>query len=48
MLRILCLALCGLLTRTRADPRALLRLGMDIMNQGELAGLSVGPGAGQG
>uniref|UniRef100_H0XDS6 BPI fold containing family B member 6 n=2 Tax=Otolemur garnettii TaxID=30611 RepID=H0XDS6_OTOGA len=33
MLRILCLALCGLLTGTRADPGALLRLGMDIMNQ---------------
>ncbi|XP_014652292.1 PREDICTED: BPI fold-containing family B member 6 isoform X2 [Ceratotherium simum simum] len=33
MLRILCLALCGLLTRTRADPGALLRLGMDIMNR---------------
>ncbi|KAM5218496.1 BPI fold-containing family B member 6 isoform 1-T1 [Hipposideros larvatus] len=32
MLWILCLALCGLLTRTRADPGALLRLGMDIMN----------------
>ncbi|EHB11317.1 Bactericidal/permeability-increasing protein-like 3 [Heterocephalus glaber] len=32
MLRILCLALCGLLTGMRADPGALLRLGMDIMN----------------
>ncbi|KFO31475.1 Bactericidal/permeability-increasing protein-like 3 [Fukomys damarensis] len=32
MLRILCLALCGLLTGARADPGALLRLGMDIMN----------------
>nr|XP_019571437.1 PREDICTED: BPI fold-containing family B member 6 [Rhinolophus sinicus] len=32
MLWILCLALCGLLTHTRADPGALLRLGMDIMN----------------
>ncbi|ELK04096.1 Bactericidal/permeability-increasing protein-like 3 [Pteropus alecto] len=32
MLRILCLVLCGLLTHTRADPGALLRLGMDIMN----------------
>lgn len=47
MLQILCLALCGLLTRTRAEPGALLRLGMDILNHGEL----VGPGgrwAGQG
>ncbi|XP_006144061.1 BPI fold-containing family B member 6 isoform X2 [Tupaia chinensis] len=33
MLRVLCLALCSLLTSTRADPGALLRLGMDIMNQ---------------
>ncbi|KAL2763834.1 BPI fold-containing family B member 6 precursor [Daubentonia madagascariensis] len=33
MLRILCLALCSLLTGTRANPGALLRLGMDIMNQ---------------
>uniref|UniRef100_A0A2K6FQU3 BPI fold containing family B member 6 n=1 Tax=Propithecus coquereli TaxID=379532 RepID=A0A2K6FQU3_PROCO len=33
MLRILCLALCSLLTGTRADPGALLRLGMDVMNQ---------------
>uniref|UniRef100_A0A8D1TDI0 Lipid-binding serum glycoprotein C-terminal domain-containing protein n=1 Tax=Sus scrofa TaxID=9823 RepID=A0A8D1TDI0_PIG len=33
MLRILCLALCGLLTPARADPGALLRLGMDIMNR---------------
>ncbi|XP_069352349.1 BPI fold-containing family B member 6 [Eulemur rufifrons] len=33
MLRILCLALCSLLTGTRADPGALLRLGMDIMNR---------------
>lgn len=48
MLRILCLALCGLLAHARADPGALLRLGMDIMNQGELTGPSVGPGAGQG
>ncbi|KAI5940513.1 BPI fold-containing family B member 6 [Manis javanica] len=32
MLRILFLTLCGLLTRTRADPGALLRLGTDIMN----------------
>ncbi|KAM6147836.1 BPI fold-containing family B member 6 [Erethizon dorsatum] len=32
MLRILCLALFGLLTGVRADPGALLRLGMDIMN----------------
>lgn len=46
MLRILLLALCGLLTHTRADPGALLRLGMDIMNRGELAGPGVGPGAG--
>lgn len=40
MLQILCLVLCGLLTRTRAEPGALLRLGMDILNHGEL----VGPG----
>ncbi|XP_074203238.1 BPI fold-containing family B member 6 isoform X2 [Camelus bactrianus] len=33
MLRILCLVLCGLLTTARADPGALLRLGMDIMNR---------------
>ncbi|XP_007932753.1 BPI fold-containing family B member 6 [Orycteropus afer afer] len=33
MLRILFLALCGLLTGTRADPGALLRLGMDLMNR---------------
>ncbi|XP_039081285.1 BPI fold-containing family B member 6 [Hyaena hyaena] len=33
MLQILFLALCGLLTPMRADPGALLRLGMDIMNQ---------------
>ncbi|ELW69552.1 Long palate, lung and nasal epithelium carcinoma-associated protein 3 [Tupaia chinensis] len=33
MLRVLCLALCSLLTSTRADPGALLRLGMDIMNR---------------
>ncbi|XP_025788237.1 BPI fold-containing family B member 6 [Puma concolor] len=33
MLRILFLALCGLLTHTRADPGALLRLGLDIMNR---------------
>ncbi|KAK1337391.1 hypothetical protein QTO34_002017 [Cnephaeus nilssonii] len=32
MLQILCLVLCGLLTRTRAEPGALLRLGMDILN----------------
>ncbi|XP_005384911.1 PREDICTED: BPI fold-containing family B member 6 [Chinchilla lanigera] len=32
MLRILCLALFGLLPDVRADPGALLRLGMDIMN----------------
>ncbi|XP_006881506.1 PREDICTED: BPI fold-containing family B member 6 [Elephantulus edwardii] len=32
MLSILCLALGGLLTGTRADPGALLRLGMDVMN----------------
>ncbi|XP_066091433.1 BPI fold-containing family B member 6 [Saccopteryx bilineata] len=32
MLQILCLALCGLLTCTRAEPGALLRLGMDVMN----------------
>ncbi|KAM5178658.1 BPI fold-containing family B member 6 [Callospermophilus lateralis] len=32
MLQILCLALCGLLPGTRADPGALLRLGMDILN----------------
>uniref|UniRef100_A0A8C9NXI4 BPI fold containing family B member 6 n=1 Tax=Spermophilus dauricus TaxID=99837 RepID=A0A8C9NXI4_SPEDA len=32
MLRILCLALCGLLPGPRADPGALLRLGMDILN----------------
>lgn len=46
MLWILCLALCGLLTRTRADPGAVLRLGMDILNHGELAGLGVGVGDG--
>lgn len=39
MLQILCLALCGLLTRTRAESGALLRLGMDILNHGELVGL---------
>ncbi|KAF0878409.1 BPIB3 protein, partial [Crocuta crocuta] len=33
MLQILFLALCGLLTPMRADPGALLRLGMDIMNR---------------
>uniref|UniRef100_A0A2K5R8Q1 BPI fold containing family B member 6 n=1 Tax=Cebus imitator TaxID=2715852 RepID=A0A2K5R8Q1_CEBIM len=33
MLRILGLALCSLLTCTQAEPGALLRLGMDIMNQ---------------
>uniref|UniRef100_A0A8C5UQG1 BPI fold containing family B member 6 n=1 Tax=Microcebus murinus TaxID=30608 RepID=A0A8C5UQG1_MICMU len=33
MLRILCLALCSLLSGARADPGALLRLGMDVMNQ---------------
>ncbi|XP_024414924.2 BPI fold-containing family B member 6 [Desmodus rotundus] len=32
MLWVLCLALCGLLTHARAEPGALLRLGMDIMN----------------
>ncbi|EGW00268.1 Bactericidal/permeability-increasing protein-like 3 [Cricetulus griseus] len=32
MLWILCLVLCGLLAGTGADPGALLRLGMDIMN----------------
>ncbi|MBZ3883675.1 BPI fold-containing family B member 6 [Sciurus carolinensis] len=32
MLRILCLALCGLLTGAGADPGARLRLGMDILN----------------
>uniref|UniRef100_H0W2A2 BPI fold containing family B member 6 n=1 Tax=Cavia porcellus TaxID=10141 RepID=H0W2A2_CAVPO len=32
MLQILCLALFGLLTGVQADPGALLRLGMDIMN----------------
>ncbi|XP_008054500.1 BPI fold-containing family B member 6 [Carlito syrichta] len=32
MLWILCLALCSLLASARADPAALLRLGMDIMN----------------
>ncbi|KAK2109829.1 BPI fold-containing B member 6 [Saguinus oedipus] len=32
MLRILGLALCSLLTCTQAEPGALLRLGMDIMN----------------
>lgn len=42
MLRILFLTLCGLLTRTRADPGALLRLGTDIMNHGELMGLGAG------
>ncbi|XP_058990458.1 BPI fold-containing family B member 6 [Mustela lutreola] len=33
MMQILFLALCGLLTHTRADPGARLRLGMNIMNQ---------------
>ncbi|XP_037377068.1 BPI fold-containing family B member 6 [Talpa occidentalis] len=33
MLSILCLALCSLLTGTRADPGVLLRLGMDLMNR---------------
>ncbi|XP_062058319.1 BPI fold-containing family B member 6 [Lepus europaeus] len=33
MLRILCVALCSLLTGTRAEPGALLRLGVDILNQ---------------
>lgn len=42
MLRVLCLALCGLLTHAHAEPGALLRLGMDVMNRGEL----VGPGLG--
>lgn len=37
MMRILFLALCGLLTHTQADPGARLRLGMDIMNRGKLA-----------
>lgn len=37
MLWILRLVLCSLLTPTRADPGALLRLGMDILNRGELA-----------
>lgn len=46
MLWILFLALCGLLTHTRADPGALLRLGMDVMNHGELVGPGVGLGAG--
>lgn len=46
MLLILLLALCGLLTHTRADPGALLRLGMDVMNRGELEGPGVGLGAG--
>lgn len=46
MLWILCLALCSLLTPTRADPGALLRLGMDILNRGELA-LGVGRGCGR-
>lgn len=44
MLRILFLALCGPLTHTRADPGARLRLGMDIMNRGELAGRAQGWG----
>lgn len=48
MLRILCLALCGLLPGTRADPGALLRLGMDILNHGEPAGWGEGPGVGCG
>uniref|UniRef100_I3MWD6 BPI fold containing family B member 6 n=1 Tax=Ictidomys tridecemlineatus TaxID=43179 RepID=I3MWD6_ICTTR len=42
MLRILCLALCGLLPGTQADPGALLRLGMDILNHGEPAGWGEG------
>lgn len=46
MPRILFLVLCGLLTHTRADPGALLQLGMDIMNRGELAGSGTGLGAG--
>ncbi|XP_055281423.1 BPI fold-containing family B member 6 [Moschus berezovskii] len=33
MLWILCLALCSLLTLTRADPGALLQLGMDVLNR---------------
>lgn len=41
MLWILCLALCSLLTP--ADPGALVRLGMDILNRGELV-LGVGVG----
>ncbi|XP_014700600.1 BPI fold-containing family B member 6 [Equus asinus] len=32
MLWILCLGFCGLLPHTQADPGALLRLGMDVMN----------------
>ncbi|KAB0382597.1 hypothetical protein FD755_004514 [Muntiacus reevesi] len=36
MLWILCLALCSLLTPARADPGALVRLGMDVLNRGEL------------
>ncbi|KAB0349441.1 hypothetical protein FD754_014298 [Muntiacus muntjak] len=36
MLWILCLALCSLLTPARADPGALVRLGMDVLSRGEL------------
>jgi hypothetical protein len=43
MLQILCLTLCGLLMGTRADPGAVLRLGLDILNYGELAGPGGGP-----
>nr|XP_020006911.1 BPI fold-containing family B member 6 isoform X2 [Castor canadensis] len=32
MLQILCLTLCGLLMGTQADPGAVLRLGLDILN----------------
>ena len=46
MLWILCLALCSLLTPTRAYPGALLRLGLDVLNRGELA-LDVGRGCGR-
>lgn len=48
MLWILCLGFCGLLPRTQADPGALLRLGMDVMNHGELVGWVGGPGVGGG
>ena len=42
-LRILCLVLCGPLTPARGDPGALLQLGMDVLNRGELV-LVVGRG----